>query len=92
MHTGQFCNEAFCEHTRATVVGCQQRMRSRRQDASGSSSLHESCAAHAVSQSSSGTTSSMSGEKLLRAEMIYFAVDSERRLVRKHSSLGRMKN
>ena len=45
--------------------------------ASGSSGLQKSCATKAVSQSSNGTSAARVG-KLLRAEMMSFAVDSER--------------
>ena len=44
--------------------------------ASGSSELQKSCATHAGSQSSNGTIAART-EKLMRAEMISFAVDSE---------------
>ena len=57
---------------------------------SGSSGLQKSCATQAESQSSNCSIAAREG-KLMRAEMISFAVDSEG-CVRRPSPLGRMKN
>ena len=58
-------NVAFFERKDATVVGSQQRKRSRHQARRGPQGFQKSCATHAGSQSSNGTIAARA-QKLMR--------------------------